>query len=120
MDRVQLLSHKGKSVLLLDLNNALPEDTLAAIPKAKALIAKFPPKTGLVITSVKGAKYNKEVAEAIKSFVSHNTPYVKGSAVVGADGAANVLLQTVIFLTRRELKSFPTREEALVWITSLA
>ena len=37
MDRVQMLSHKGKSVLLLDLSDALPEETLAAIPKAKAM-----------------------------------------------------------------------------------
>ena len=120
MERVQMLSFSGKSVLLLDLTNAPPEETLSAIPRAKAIIAKFPAKSGLVITNVKGAKYNKEVAEAIKGFVSHNTPYIKASAVVGAEGAASVLLQTVIFLTRRELKSFQTREEALVWLTRTA
>jgi hypothetical protein len=50
--------------------------------------------------------------------VSHNTPYIKASAVVGANGIRLVLLQTAIFLTRREIKAFPTRQKAMDWLAS--
>jgi hypothetical protein len=118
LERVKLLSHRGKNILLLDLSNCSPEETLAAIPAAKAMISKFPAKSGLVMTDVKGAKYTKDVAEAIKNFTSHNTPYVKASAVVGAEGAAAILLKTVIFISRRELKDFGTRDEAMTWLAT--
>jgi len=72
-----------------------------------------------VMTDVTGATYNQEVANAIKSFVQDNTPHIKASAVVGADGVRLVLLNTVIFLTRRELKTFKTRQEAQEWLASV-
>jgi hypothetical protein len=118
MERVKQISFKGKNIIVVDISNCLPEESVAALPSAEALIAKQPSKSALVMTDVKGAKYNKDVAEAIKSFVSHNTPYVKASAVVGAEGAANILLQTLIFITRRELKAVATREEALDWLVT--
>ena len=120
MERVKLLSHRGKNILLLDLSHSTPEETLTAIPVAKSMIGKFPAKSGLIMTDVKGAKYTKEVAEAIKNLTSYNTPFVKASAVVGAEGAAAILLQTVIFISRRELKSFGTRDEALTWLSTAA
>jgi hypothetical protein len=118
MERVKLLNHHGKNILLVDLSNSSPEETMKTIPVAKALISKFQAKSGLVITDVKGAKYNTEVAQAIKDFTWHNTPYLKSSAVVGAEGAAAFLLQTVILLSRRDLKSFNTRDEALNWLSA--
>ena len=119
MERITNISHKGKSIILIDLSNSLPEETLRTIESGKAVISRSAPKSALVVTDVTGAKYNKEVAEAIKGFTSFNTPFLKGSAVVGAEGVASVLLQTVIFITRRELKSFPGRVEAFDWLASL-
>ncbi len=119
MSRVQQLQHKGKQVVLVDLSGCTPDETIQIVGEAKTIIAKNPPKSCRVVTDVKGATYSRQVAEAIKDFVSHNSPYVKASAVVGAEGTAAVLLQTVIFLTRRELKSFGKREEALDWLASL-
>jgi len=118
VERVLTVEHSGKSIILIDLSKSSPEETLMVIPEAKTVIRKLAPKSGLVVTDVSGAIYTKDVAEGIKGLVSHNTPYVKASAVVGAEGVALVLLQTVIFLTRRELKSCRTREEAMKWLAS--
>jgi hypothetical protein len=72
-----------------------------------------------VLTDVTGATYDKEVAAAIKDFATKNSPYVKASAVVGADGVRQILLQTVILITRREMKTFSSREQAKDWLASL-
>ncbi len=119
MDRVLTAQHKGKTIIILDVSKCPPEDTLKVLEEAKSMIAKLPPKSALVLTDVTEATYNKPVAEAMKDFVSHNTPYVKGSAVVGADGVRLVLLNTVIFISRREIKTFDTREDAMDWLAAL-
>lgn len=119
MERIRKVIHKGKNILVVDVSHCLPAETIQVMPAAKKIVAGFPPKSGLILTVVTGATYNKEVAEAIKDFSSHNTPYIKGSAVVGIQGIQSVLLQTVIFLTHRDIKVFDTEEKALDYLASV-
>lgn len=118
MDRLKTTMHQGKRVILLDLSNAKPEEILPLLLKAHELVAKQPAKSALILTDVTNATYNKEVAEGIKQFVKNNSPYVSASAVVGADGVRLILLNTVIFLTRREIKTFSTVREAQNWLVT--
>ena len=120
MSRFEILSHKGKQIVLVDLSNSQPEETLKVLPIAKVAIAKLSPKSALVLTDVTNAVYNKDVAAAIKDFSEKNTPFVKKSVVVGADGIRLILLQTVSMLTRREIKTCKTRAEALDWLAANA
>jgi hypothetical protein len=119
MERIQTITHKSKNIVLIDLSNLKPPETVQIIPSAKKTISTFTSKSALVLTDVTGASYNKDVAEAIKDFVSSNTPFIKASAVVGVEGVSYVLLQTVIFLSKRELKVFPTRQAAMDWLASV-
>lgn len=116
MNRLETVIHKGKKIVQVDLSNSQPEDTLKVLPAARALIGQYPAKSALVLTDVTNAVYNKDVAAAIKEFVSSNTPFVQASAIVGADGVRQVLLQTVIMITRREIKTFQNREAAKEWL----
>lgn len=118
MGRVETLSYKGKQITVVDLSRCPPDETLKVLPTAKTLIAKSAPKSALVLTDVTEATYNKEVAAAIKDFTDKNSPYVKASAVVGADGVRLILLQTVIMITRREIKACQARQEALEWLAA--
>ena len=117
-DRIKEITYKSKTIIVIDLSHAEPDVVTSIIPEAITFISKKPPKSCLVLTDVSGATYNKPVAEAIKDFVKKNTPFIKASAVVGAEGVRQVLLQTVIFLPRRELKSCNSRAEALDWLVS--
>lgn len=119
MEKVQKFSYKGREMILIDLSFSKPEESLQIIPKARSVIGKCSPKSALVLTDVTEAVYNQDVATAIKSFVQINTPFIKASAVVGAEGVRLILLNTVIFLTRRELKTFKTRQEAQDWLASV-
>lgn len=115
--RVQKLSQSGKTVVLVDLSSCQPEEALKQVlPTAKTMIAQSPPKSALILTDVSNSSYTKEVAEALKAWSKGNTPYVKASAVVGADGLRSILLGTVKILTGREIKACKSREEAMTWL----
>jgi hypothetical protein len=116
MERVRKLFHQGKEIVLIDLSNTRPEETLAVLPTAEKIITNHPFKSVLVLTDVTNATYNKDVADGIKGFVKANTPHIKASAVVGADGIRGILLSTVIYLSRREIKTCHDRPSAMSWL----
>ena len=118
-EKAQIINHNNKEVVLVDLSNGTPTDIPLILFAAVEFIRNAPPKSRLVLTDVSNATYNKQVSDEMKEFSTKNTPFVKASAVVGADGVRLILLQTLIFLTRREIKTFTTREAALDWLTSL-
>lgn len=119
MDRVKKYSHKGKTILVIDFSGCAGVDIINIMDEAEKVIATFPPKKALLVSDVTGAAYSKEVAERMKVFSKNNTPYVLGSTAVGVTGVAGVLLQTLIFLTRREIKVFATRQAAMDWLVTL-
>lgn len=116
MERIEIQKYESKSIVLVDLSKLKPDETIKILPEAQKIISKMGEKSALILTDVTGANYNREVADGIKEFVKNNSPYVKASAVVGVEGISDVLLQTVIFLSRREIKSFNNRVDATNWL----
>ncbi len=120
-ERAQIINHRGKEVVCIDLTQLNSNNDISVIlDEAAALIRTGALHSKLIMTDVTKAKYTKETAELMKDFTSKNTDYVKASAVVGAEGVQLILMQTIIFLTRRELKTFDNREAALDWLVSVA
>jgi len=115
----EILEHKGKQVVLVNLAGCGPQTTFSILDEAAEKIAKFPPKSALILTDSTDATYNAEVSAAMKVFSSKNTPYVRGSAVVGADGMRKVLVSAIRVATKRDIRTFDGREEALDWLVSL-
>jgi len=113
MNRVKLLNHQGKSIVLIDLSQAKVEEILVTLKEATSVIAQQGPKKARVLTDVNNAAYTRQVSDAIKSFTTGNTPYVYSSAVTGLDSIRSVLLQTVNILTRRDIKVFSDQRSAL-------
>ena len=114
------VTHNKVEIIILDLTGGQPDEILQALRDAHHHISTLPPKSALVLSQVKDTAYNSILSNIVKDFTASNTPYIKASAVVGADGLRKVLLQTVISLTKREIKTFPTQEEALDWLASQA
>lgn len=119
MERVQKIFHKGKTIVLADFSHCKPEESIEIMQRAEKVIATCPLKQALILSDVIGAEYSKSVSEGMKEFTKHNSPYVLGSAVVGAAGIQLVLLQTLIFLSRRDIKVFPSRQAAMDWLVTL-
>lgn len=117
MDRTRWIDHKGRRILHFDYNGLRdPEEALAAIRVSKEVAQKQPPKSLLVMTSVRDARYNAAVLQAMKELASENTPFVKASAVVGMGGLHRIAYQAVILFSRRKIQTFDTEDQALDWL----
>ena len=116
-ERTRFIDHKGTRVLHFDYRGVRdPEEALAAIRHSMDEARKHPPKSLRIMTSVRDARYNTAVLQALKELASVNEPYVKASAVVGMGGLHRIAYQAVILFSRRVLKTFDTEEEALDWL----
>ncbi len=118
MKSFEMVSYKGKSIVLVDLSNSTTEQLVVALKEAQAKISKLPANSALIMTDATKAAYNQETGAAIKEFAAKNTPYVKASAVVGVEGAKTVLQNVVSMQTRRNIASFPSRGEAMDWLVA--
>ncbi len=119
MGLTEIVQHKGKSIILINLSNCSAQTTFTVLDEAAEIIAKSAPKSALLLTDSTNAVYNSDVSTAMKNFSSKNTPYVKGSAVVGADAMRKVLVAAIRVATKRDIKTFDTREQAMDWLVNL-
>lgn len=97
MERTRFVEHRGTRILVLDYSGARdPEDTIRGIEHSKSVVAQQPPKSLLILTNVKDARYNADVLQALEELAKHDEPYVKASAVVGMSGLHRIAYQAVI------------------------
>ena len=119
MDRTRWTTHKGTRILHLDYSGVRdPDEAVAAIRHSMEVVGQHPPKSLLVMTSVRDARYNTAVLQALKELAKHNEPYVKASAVVGMGGLHRIAYQAVILFSRRKIQTFDHEPEALDWLVA--
>ncbi len=119
MAGVYELTFKGKTILCMDIAGLQSKDKpdfLECVRQANEIIRKQPPKSLLVITKVTDTGFDSEVANIIKEYAQHNTPYVKASAVVGIAGWSKIILTAIITLTGRDFHLSDTMEDAQEWL----
>jgi hypothetical protein len=119
MAGVYELNYEGKTILCMDIAGLQSKDKPEFhehIKRAKEIIRKHPPKSLLVITKVTNTGFNIEIANIIKEYAQHNTPYVKASAVVGIAGWSKIILTAIKTLTGRDFYLADTMEEAQEWL----
>lgn len=119
-ERCYVTSYKGVDIVVLDLSHTTPEQAILIMQAAGALIASLPLKSARVFTNGIGAVYSKDSLAALKEFTIHNTPYIKASAVIGADSLRAFALKAVALVTQRNIQPFSTREQALDWLAEYA
>ena len=118
MKALELIPYKDKSIVMVDISNTTTEQLVSALKDAQAKISKMPANSALILTDATKAAYNSETGAAIKEFAAKNTPFVKASAVVGAEGMKAVLQTAVSMQNKRDIGSFATRGEAMDWLAA--
>ena len=63
-----------------------------------------------------GAQFSRDAIARMKEVGVFDRPYVKRSAIVGAEGLPKVFYEALRTFSRREFPRFKTREEALDWL----
>jgi hypothetical protein len=118
MERLSIIEHKGKQVVLLDYSNATnPAETVAEIARAKQWFAQQKPDRSLrTVSDATGARYNAAVLEALKDLAAHNKPYVGAAAGVVNTALHRVALNVTALFSGRKFQAFTDRQQALDWV----
>jgi hypothetical protein len=118
MERLRIIEHRGKQVVLLDYTNATdPQETVREIARAREWFAQQTPDGSLrTVSDVTGARYNSAVLDALKEMAAHNKPYVGAAAGVVKTTLHRVALNLTALFSGRKFQAFTDREEALDWV----
>ncbi len=119
MERSRIIVHKGVTIIVADLSNLSDiEESIAVVYKTMNLVATQAPKSVRLLTDVTGTPFNARGVEALKVYAKSNTPYLKASAVAGVAGIKKIVVDSIIRLTGRDIRSFATTEDALDWLAA--
>jgi len=117
MERVRLLEHGGKTIVLLDFSHMSPCPEFQDLLKtAKKMIQNHPVGTALTLTDISDSHFDPEVLNTFKDFTKKNKPYVKASAVVGVSGLRELALNVISRFSSREFRTFDNRDKAIEWL----
>jgi hypothetical protein len=75
-----------------------------------------PPNSVLVLTDFTGAAFDRDALRAMKETAVFDKPSVKKSALIGTDDLPVSFYDELKKFSRRDLRIFKTREEALDWL----
>ena len=118
MDRVRFITHHGKRVLRIDSSNCTLEQGIRNANESLLLVTAEPPKSVLILIDITGAAVSRESVARAKEVTVLNRPYVKRSALVGAESLPSAYYEAIKRFSQREFPQFNTREEALDWLVA--
>jgi hypothetical protein len=119
MAGVYEINYKGKNILCLNVSGLKLKDKpefRKYIESAEEQIRKHPLKSLLMVTNVTDTGFDTEVAAIMGEYATHNTPYVKASALVGVSGVQKVVLAAIKALIGRDFFLADTMDEAKEWL----
>ncbi len=120
MARGEVIIHKGKKVVHIDLSNGILPDVKQAIEEAGQYIYNQPQGTVLCWVNTEGTKMTTEISDVLKSFTLKNKSYIKMTAISGVEGVQKVVISAIIMFTKRNnLVVKNSREEALDYLASI-
>jgi hypothetical protein len=118
MERVRIIEHRGRQVVLLDFTGMKDtHESLAEIARAEAFFAQQKPDGSLLtVTDVTGSRYDAAILDGLKKLAAHNKPYVHAAAAVVQTAIHQVALNVAALFSSRKIQAFRSRDEALDWI----
>ncbi len=120
MSRTQQITHKGKTIFVMDFSNlSNATEIREVISESSSFIRSQPRNSLLTMTNLNGMYFNNEVRDIFNNFLQGNKPYVKRSSVVGLSGLQQILYNGLMKITGRDVKSFPSESGAKEWLVGL-
>ena len=119
-DRVRLITHKGKRIVLIDLTNCSAGDVMQTMAVVRQVVTAQPRGSVLTLSDFAGAEFSRDAVTRMKEVAVFDRPYVRRAAVIGAESLPKVYYEALKIFSRREFPRFETREEALDWLVGEA
>ena len=117
MERVQFISHQGKKILLIDYTNCSAAEMKQIATTGHEAAKSQPQGSVLQLVDLSGAQFSREEIAHIKKIAALNRPYIKRSAIVGAQTFPKAVWDGIKAFSVRDFKMFDTRPKALEWLT---
>jgi hypothetical protein len=113
MARTQQINHERKVIFFMDFSNLKNfQEVKGLISESIGYIRKQPRGSVLTLTNIQGMHFNNETRDAFNDFIKGNKPYVKAGAVVGLSGLQQIIYNSLMKMSGRDIKSFAKSEDA--------
>ncbi len=117
-DRIRVVEHKGKKILLADLSHCMPREVEKIAMLVPSYVTSEPRGSVLLLADFTGAEFDRIAIERLKESVVFDRPHLKRSAWVGIENLPKVFYAHIKSFSQRDLPTFKTREEAMDWLVS--
>ncbi len=115
-DRIRLITHKGKAILLVDASHCSAAELLKLSRMVPLYVMPEPRGSVLLLADFTGAEFDREAITSMKESAVFDRPHLKKSAWVGTENLPRVFYEHIKNFSQRDLPTFKTREEALDWL----
>ena len=115
-DRIHFIEHKGKKILLIDYSHASAQQMQLLLEHVRIKVAQHARESLLTLAEFEGAEVDRSVATKIKEVLTLDRPFVKKTAWIGTEHIPHALLEAFHNFSRRDIRTFKTKEEALDWL----
>jgi hypothetical protein len=117
-DRLAFVEHKGKRILTINSVGADLQIVRAIAAECWHIVAGQELKSVRTLNDLEGAEFSSETVKVLSELAARNSPYVVRGAVIGIKGMRFFAYQTVVRMTKRPLRLFGDRQEALDWLAA--
>jgi hypothetical protein len=115
-ERIRFIEHRGQRILVVDFSNC-PAQKVEEIARTVPDYATAQPLNSvLVLTDFAGATFSQDALRALKETAVFDKPFIKRSALLGTQSFPRDFYEEITSFSRRDLRIFDTREEALSWL----
>jgi len=115
-DRIRLITHKGKAILLVDISHCSAAEVLKICRLVPRFVMPEPRGSVLLLADFTQAEFDREAITSMKESAVFDRPHIKKSAWVGIENLPRIFYEHIKNFSQRDLPTFKTREEALDWL----
>jgi hypothetical protein len=115
-DRMGLIAHQGKQILLLNLSKCSPRQAEEVFRKLPDVVTTRPLGSVLILSDFTGATFDADSIRVLKETAIFDKPFVRKSAFVGTLELPYRFTEELSNFSRREFPTFLTRDKALAWL----
>lgn len=119
MARTQQVIHNRKIIFQMDFSNLNNSKEIKdLISESVRHIRAQPQVSVLTLTNIEGMHFSNEIKDLFNEFIKGNKPYVKAGAVIGLSGLQQILYNSLMKVTGRDIKAFRSAEDAKNWLSN--
>lgn len=111
-ERFRQITHKGETIVVLDLSNLQDEKEIIRLLKMRSTLQS----PHCLLVDLTNTHYSRAIIKEAKENAKAVRPLLKAFAVVGTGGLVGMLVSAVSRFSGMNIATFGTRREALDWL----